>query len=71
MEFLPPRKSVKRNRHCGAKNDYKFVVIGGGIAGVCCCKELLIKINEIDIENFDISHLICLISSSDIIKEYL
>ena len=49
--------------------EYNFVVIGGGIAGVCCCKELLrlLKLNEIG--SRDNLPLICLISSAEIIKE--
>ena len=63
-EALPPRRNRlqrKRQLNCPT-SPREFVVVGGGIAGVCCAQELA-RLNE--------GSKVTIISSTDMIKEVL
>lgn len=61
--MLPKRKQLSNDDELPtAKQPIKYVVVGGGIAGVCCAKEMA-QLHE-DAE-------IVMISATDVMKEVL
>jgi heterodisulfide reductase subunit A-like polyferredoxin len=68
MSLLLPRQKKCRSARCDTPSSQRmtrYVVIGGGIAGVCCAQEVA-RLNAAD-ETIDV----LLISATELLKEVI